>query len=249
MHAQARNEAIGVAGQVRKCADLRACSAAPLGPTSVVSKTDDSLGQELSALKLIMESSQSNFIRNSDPVRAKKSFASCVNLLDTSIRNLRDICFNLLPESLNQGNLEQALKEFVMRLNNQQSVKIILNIDAELTKVNPDIALNLFRVVQEFFSNTFKYANASKINLSLKRLGKVITLSIEDNGKGFDTQLTSNQNGRGLVSMRTRAKAFKGKYKLLSSIGKGTRLNLAVEDRLQSKKQNKTINYETINRR
>lgn len=206
----------------------------------------DSLGQELSAIKLILESLHSGMVRNVDPARTQKSILSCAALLDTSIRNLRDICFNLLPDSLSRGNLEQALNELVSRLSQQNTVSIKLDINPSFKRVSNELALNLFRITQEFFSNTFKYAEATNIFLSLSQQKSDITLVIEDNGKGFDTRLVKNQNGRGLISMRTRAQAFHGKYKLTSTLGKGTKLTLAISDRTSTK--NKTNAYETINR-
>ena len=208
----------------------------------------DSLGQELSAIKLILDSVQSGLMRNSDPSRSQKSMLSCVDLLDTSIRNLRDICFNLLPESLSLGNLEQTLVELVSRLNQHKTVDIKLDIDPSFKRINPDLALNLFRITQEFFSNTFKYAKASNIFLSLSQHRSDVLLIIEDNGIGFDARQVKNQNGRGIISMRTRAQAFHGKYKLTSAVGKGTKLTLTISDRTKRSDQNKTKSYETINR-
>jgi signal transduction histidine kinase len=85
-----------------------------------------------------------------------------------------------------------------------------------------DVALCLFRVGQESLHNIAKHAYATRVDVSLKRAGRDICLSVKDAGAGFDLEKARRDGGLGLVSMEERIRLAGGKFTINSQPGKGT---------------------------
>ncbi len=93
-------------------------------------------------------------------------------------------------------------------------------------ELDKEIKIAIYRIIQEQLNNIVKYAAPSQVDIHLARNGKRVTLSISDNGAGFDPSLRSE--GIGLTNIRTRAELFKGKIEIDSSPGKGCRLHVTM---------------------
>jgi len=181
----------------------------------------DSLGQQLSAIKLYL-----NSIKSSEEKNVKiptESFTACSNILDDAITNLRLICFNLLPGSLEQCGLADSISQLVFMLNNQDRVKVHFQFDDTPVKLKKEAEISLYRIVQEFINNSLKHAEASNIRVLLT-VDDYVMLQLSDDGKGFDPGKKNVFKGNGLNNMNSRIKAFKGQFKLTSIKGKGTRI-------------------------
>ena len=139
----------------------------------------DELGPLLSAVKL-----QINNLDTTDPddlqIIGKSS-----QYIDSIITKLREISNDLMPNTLLRKGLKNAIVEFVD--NSQDSyklpVKFICEQDLQLAQ---DKEINLYRIVQEIFSNILKHAHASEVSISLNETGQNIKLEIADNGIGFN---------------------------------------------------------------
>jgi signal transduction histidine kinase len=89
-----------------------------------------------------------------------------------------------------------------------------------------DIAIALYRIMQEAMTNIAKHSQATQVNLTLNETLKELELIVEDNGRGFDP--TQNTTGFGLQSMRERTEALDGLFYLNSQPGQGCRLHLNI---------------------
>jgi signal transduction histidine kinase len=91
--------------------------------------------------------------------------------------------------------------------------------------LSPEIATNLFRVMQESLQNVFKHAQATDVTVSLSGSSKGIGLSVRDNGRGYDFE---NKNARvkglGLVSMQERTRLLGGLFLIHSPSGQGVKV-------------------------
>jgi len=85
--------------------------------------------------------------------------------------------------------------------------------------INGDIQINLYRILQEQMKNIVKYAEATEIEITIKKSTNAIKMRVYDNGKGFNVK--SAKKGIGLSNIRKRAESFSGKFAINSSIGKG----------------------------
>ncbi len=191
----------------------------------------DSLGQQLSAVKMYLNALEAN--GKLSPEQASL-FHTTKQLVDTAVANIRTICFNLLPGTLEVGDLREALDFMVKRMNLPESIRINLFISKLIPALNKDFELALYRTCQEFINNTIKHADASEININIKMRMNAVYLKIEDNGKGFNRDLIPKSEIRGLNNMESRIKAFGGRCSIKGLEGKGTKLiaSIPVKDNL-----------------
>lgn len=181
----------------------------------------DSLGQQLSAIKLYLNSIKSTESKNLNI--SAESFAACSKILDDAIVNLRLICFNLLPGSLEQCGLADSIDQLVFMFNNQDKVKVSFHFDDTPLKLKKEAEISLYRIVQEFITNSLKHADPKNIKIILT-VSEYVTLQMTDDGKGFDPGKRNVYKGNGLNNMNSRIKAFKGVFKLTSVKGQGTKV-------------------------
>jgi len=127
-----------------------------------------------------------------------------------SIVRLRRLMFDLRPASLDRSGLAAALRELLERLHDETSIGVTL--ENRLT-IEPEggIRTALYRIAQEALANVKKHSGASHVGVELKTLGGGCQVTIEDDGRGFDTAAADGLPGHlGLVSMRERAQIAGG---------------------------------------
>lgn len=175
----------------------------------------DELGPVLSAVKMKINSF--DLTDKEDKIQVEKTNQH----LDDVLRRIREISFNLMPNSLLRKGLAPAVKEFVEYLNN--NTKTTFSFKAENLKLEEQTAVNIYRIIQEIVHNTIKYADATTLKMELKKSKNNIVLLIKDNGIGFDYKKESDENiGFGLKSLLRRTEIMNGKMYIESAIGKGT---------------------------
>lgn len=184
----------------------------------VANDLHDSLGQELSFLKMMLEVIKNN----TDETKHKNILISCTDSLEGSIKNLRSICFDLMPSVLDNGDLILAIKELIKN----SVIDIDLKTNVDFLNLSKEQEVSIYRIIQEFVNNTIKHAKASYIKINFQLIDKTLNILIIDNGIGFDFNLDHTKRGRGLNTIHTRIESFNGKAKLSSSIGKGTKLKM-----------------------
>ncbi|WP_042479795.1 tetratricopeptide repeat-containing sensor histidine kinase [Solitalea canadensis] len=175
----------------------------------------DGVGGLLSAAKMQFSVLSTEIFQ----LTGKDQFSKALNLLDDSAGEIRKIAHNLMPELLINYGLGEALSHFVNRMNNTH-LKISFISIGELPEVNQNYELTIYRIVQELINNIIKHADASEALVQLSFQEDVLSITVEDNGKGFD--LTTATNGAGLSSIQTRVAALGGSFELTGSINNGT---------------------------
>lgn len=181
----------------------------------------DGFGQFISVLNLNLKSLKKGA---KDPTEV---FESSAKVLDQMYRELKGICFNLMPETLIKQGIVNGIKEFSDRINVTGRVSIevdTFDMDERLEDLQE---ISLYRITQEWVNNVLKYSNATKINIQLTRDESEITLMIEDNGNGFDQSLLTSGKGNGWKNLNSRANVIKGELELDTTVGvKGSTLIL-----------------------
>ena len=107
-------------------------------------------------------------------------------------------------------------------MNVSETIEINYHFDEFDEAVKADVQLAMYRIVQEQFSNILKHSKASLVDITVQRRNGDICMSIEDNGVGFEPQLTTN--GIGLENMRRRVQAFNGNFSIQAIPGEGCKL-------------------------
>jgi len=174
----------------------------------------DELGPILSAVKLRINSLD---ISEEDQDEIDKTNTQIDNL----IKRMREISFDLMPVSLTRKGFAVALKKFIDYVGESSNLKI--NFRYTDIKITQAQSINLYRIVQEIIHNTVKHAQATQLDIELKAEKNMIILSTNDNGKGFDYDVTSKQaSGLGLQNLLRRTEMLNGKMYFDSKKEKGT---------------------------
>jgi len=157
----------------------------------------------------------------------KGRFQKAINLVDEGFKEVRTISHNMMPQALLESGLALVIKQFIENIENNT---IAINLFTKGFEDHFDNAIEtiLYRILQECINNVMKHANASRVDISLIRDEENISMTIEDNGKGFDAKDVSFYNGMGLNNMRARVNFLKGKIEMDSHPGQGTLISVYI---------------------
>lgn len=147
------------------------------------------------------------------------------NLIYSAITDIRSLSHSLIPPSVSESALKEALDDIIERTSTTTEITIQTNFSGfEENTVSGKFKLAIYRIVQEQFNNIIKYAGAKNIYLELLSQQDKIVLNIRDDGVGFDT--AKKTDGVGLLNIRTRASLFEGAVNISSSPGNGCELKV-----------------------
>lgn len=152
--------------------------------------------------------------------------------IGSAIEEIRRISHSLAPASFIESSLKDAFDTLLRTINVDNRYKITCTYEKfnEVSEVSSDIQLNLFRILQEQLKNITRYAEATRIDISLNMDKNKITMRIYDNGKGFDTEVV--KRGIGLSNIKKRTELFQGIFKLNSAVGKGCEIIIEIPQQL-----------------
>jgi signal transduction histidine kinase len=176
----------------------------------------DSLGPLLSSVKLQINSLDSTNETDQQIIyRAGKH-------LDEIIANLREISYNLLPNTLQRKGLSEAIREFSGNNSKKSGTKIDFY-QLQQVSIEPEKEIHVFRMMQEIIHNTLKHAQAKNLQIGLGKENNEIIILSKDDGVGFDPEkVRKSSSGLGLKSIESRIEILNGTYILKSSPGTGT---------------------------
>lgn len=185
----------------------------------------DGMGQLISSLRLMVSQ-----LDRSAPLERKLDIAErSENILNEMHAEIRSIAFNLMPQTLIQQGLVPALREMALRLTQTGRISVTVNGYDIPERLNEVHEISLYRIIQEWVNNVIKYANADKISIQLVGHDQEITITVEDNGDGFDTSALEHGTGNGWRNIKSRTNLIKGELALDSRPGhKGTTFMLEV---------------------
>lgn len=153
-----------------------------------------------------------------------QEFYKILGQLDNSVSELRHVARNLMPESLLNFGLETALND-LCEFYNRKDIEIdfqAINIEKKLPL---NIQLNIYRIAQELLANAIKHAEATSILLQCSQSEKDFFITIEDNGKGFESNKKPKSKSMGLNNLKNRVDYLKGNMEI-SSDNQGTTINI-----------------------
>ena len=189
----------------------------------------DNIGQLLSVANM-----QLSIMNTQVPSEIKESFEETKNVVKESLGEVRALSKSLNSDVIASRGFQLSVQNEIDRFNKLKFIS------AEMTtEGHPDSFANskdsiiLFRILQEFFSNTIKYAKASKVVVHLKYLSDSLEINVEDDGIGFDE--AEIEKGSGLINMKSRAELIGVHFRLSSAKDKGTKLFMKYAYRSDSK--------------
>ena len=153
----------------------------------------------------------------------QQAFERSMDMLDSSIREMRRVAHNMMPEALVKFGLDAALKDFCNDINQSGALQVSYqSIGMQDAQIDQTISITVYRVVQELLNNTMKHAGARTAIVQLSKREEQLTVAVEDDGKGFDASQLNQANGIGWSKIRNRVEFLKGKLDIDTKPGKGT---------------------------
>lgn len=144
--------------------------------------------------------------------------------ISEAIEELRRISHQLAPSTHEWISLEEKIRTVVDTMNVRKAIKVRYRFDELQEEIKAEVQLALYRIIQEQFTNILKHAKASLVVIDVHHRNGDICMSIEDNGVGFDTHITTN--GIGLENIKRRVQAFNGSFSIQAIAGKGCKLDI-----------------------
>lgn len=179
----------------------------------------DGVGQLMSAVKLNLAS-----IKGEIPFQSREQsnvFDKAIALVDEGCREVRNVSHNIMPNALLKSGLATAVRDFLNKIDNK-AIQIHLYTEGLTEKIDANTEIVLYRVIQECVNNVIKHSGANQLHISLIKDADGISVTVEDNGKGFDMTEAGKYEGLGLKNIHSRIDYLKGTVEWDSSPGKGT---------------------------
>ncbi len=167
-------------------------------------------------------------LMNDQPVAAREGLTALLAELRQGLANVRDLVAELQPPLLNELGLYASLEKYAESFSKRTGIRVTLRgWDALSERIPATMEMAVFRVVQESLDNVREHAHAKHVEISLERNQDRLTVTVVDNGKGFDpTQPVSPGRRLGFVTMRDRAELMGGNLQVFSEPGHGVRVVL-----------------------
>jgi two-component system, NarL family, sensor kinase len=188
--------------------------------TRLAKDLHDGLGGMLSGIKYSFQTMKGNLIMTPDNHQA---FERSMDMLDSSIKEMRRVAHNMMPEALVKFGLDTALKDFCNDINQSGALRVTYqSIGLENAVIDQTTAITIYRIVQELINNTMKHAAAKSAIVQVTKTNGSISITVEDDGKGFDPAILKVEKGIGWSNIHSRVEYLKGKLDVQSEAGKGT---------------------------
>jgi len=181
----------------------------------------DNIGQFISLAKL-----QLNTVDFTQPDVAEGKVYHSTDLLTKALEDLRDLSKSLSSDFLRGHGLAAAIDLQVMQLRKLGIAEVGYEIMGESAYLEEQKEIFVFRILQESFNNIIRHSQAKEVKILLSYEPDRLSLSITDNGKGFDQSIIDNRQSSGIGNMTKRAAMIGAHFSLVSKIGKGTTINL-----------------------
>jgi len=192
--------------------------------TRLAKDLHDGLGSILSSAKYSFNHMKQNLIISPENAAA---FEKSMDMLDKSIAELRRVAHNMMPEALMKFGLDTALKDFCSSVDQTGAVQLTYQSFGLNETTVPEVAsAAVYRIVQELVNNILKHAEATAAMVQLIAKDGKLSITVEDNGRGFARKVLENSAGIGYTSLQNRVTYLKGTIDLQTSPGKGTAVHI-----------------------
>ncbi len=183
----------------------------------------DNVNQILTTAKLYLE-----LAKNEESERVELISRSADSISD-AINEVRTISRSLVPASVGDLGLIDSIQDLVESVRATRKLRVTFHHTGDIDSVMDEKRkLMLFRIIQEQVNNVLKHAFAASLVIELTAIGRVIDLTITDDGKGFEPATVRAKKGTGIHNIISRAELFNGQVTITTSPGNGCRLNINV---------------------
>ncbi len=188
----------------------------------------DTLAQVLGYLHLRAATTRKR-LQAGETDRAIEELQEMQDLANEAYVDVREAILGLRETVAPAGGIVGSLRQYLQKFGRQSGIEAVLRVPGTVAAtLPPDAEIQLLRVVQEALTNVRKHADAARATVCLENAGDCLRISIEDNGRGFDSSRVDRAEGRsfGLRSMKERVERAGGRFSVDSTPGKGTRITV-----------------------
>jgi two-component system sensor histidine kinase UhpB len=182
----------------------------------------DETGQALMVIRLYLGMLESSVTGRT----ARGKIRETLEVVDRTIEGIRRIIARLSPLVLQELGLIAAVRKEAKDLAKSAGVKARVTVSPEFGRLPAAVEAAFYRVVQEALHNVAKHAQATTVNIGMRREGDMVILTIDDDGVGIQPKPASSRQTFGMAGMRERIGNIGGKVKVSSARGKGTRIEV-----------------------
>jgi len=180
----------------------------------------DNVNQMLGAAKLYLDVALTEKEMAEDYIKKGR------DIISDAIEEIRGLTKALVGPSAREISLVESVKDLVDTFKHKKNINILFTIKDISENLAPNLKLMLFRIVQEQLTNILKHAYAGNVKISIESTAGEITLTIQDDGIGFNPK--SKKKGIGLTNIMSRARLFDGHVDIKSSPRKGCLLTVII---------------------
>lgn len=185
----------------------------------------DELGQALTAIKINLQVGER--FQGQTPVELS---AENVRIVDEALVQMRRLAYALRPSMLDDLGLAAALRSMAQQTAQRSGLTIRCEPDLAVQRLAPEVEIAVFRIAQEALTNIVRHAQARQVQMTLRREGGMLVLSVQDDGCGFaleDVRARAATGGSlGVLGMEERAALIGAELQITSAVGQGSRLCL-----------------------
>lgn len=167
-----------------------------------------------------------------DPAQAKEELGNLKTSAMGTFQKVRSFIFELRPMMLDDLGLVPTLKKYADAFKEQANLDVSLTVTGAERRLESYLEVMVFRAVQELLGNSSRHSQASIVKVQVDLGSDMIRVSVDDNGKGFDTEALKESNNLGLKLIRERAEMLGGNFEIDSAAGAGARISFAVPVRV-----------------
>ncbi len=186
----------------------------------------DDLGAGLSKISLTANVAEQKILNNGNP---SPDIRHIVSTSKDLIDNMRDLIWVLNPEHTTLDNLLARLREYSADYLEGMNIEVVLDFPNKVPemRISRELQRNIFSTVKEAINNCVKHAAASEINIMVSTTNNKLSISVSDNGKGFDRNNLKG-SGNGLRNMKQRIQAVGGSFSIDPQPAAGTTIIIMV---------------------
>lgn len=181
----------------------------------------DDIGQSMTALILHLKAIHSDIA--SGRRDAGDQIQGTIRIVEDMMRHIRQVLYELRPPSFGTTPFVKVLEGLCSSMSLFTGLRVVFSSQEQLPPMSNTQAITLYRLVQEGINNVLKHAKAESVWINLDYVDGEVSISLEDDGQGFDISHRSNY-GIGLEGLRERFLDLGGNFDIESAVGRGTRL-------------------------
>jgi len=199
--------------------------------TNLAREIHDEMSQILIALKIEVGILKNEISKNYELASMQKTvvaFAKITEMVDNTLKSTLRIISGLRPDVIEILGFVDTIQAYFTEYGERHNIQTVFSTNIDKIELKPHVELSLFRVLQEALMNTARHSKASKVTVDIKHDNRYVTMSIFDNGIGFNLESNKKGNTYGMIGMKERVSILNGELKIESGPGFGTLITVEI---------------------